>query len=216
MRVIKQLKPALIVANGDILDGARISRFPAEGWGNLPTVKQELDAVIQRMGEIEKVAPKGCFLHRTIGNHDTRFDKRLVTQVAEFEGIQGFCLADYLPKWSASFSLMVNEICMIKHRFHGGIHSSYNNVLKAGLSMVTGHTHILETKGYTDYTGRRWGVSTGMLCDPEDKQFDYAEDAPKNWCQGFAILHFDTDGRLLPPELVEVIDGQAYFRGKTI
>jgi hypothetical protein len=111
---------------------------------------------------------------------------------------------------------MVNEVCMVKHRLqHGGIHSGYNNVLKAGISTVSGHTHLLEVKGWGDYTGRRYGVSTGMLADPDGDQFSYMEDNPVPWCQGFAILKFQ-NGRLLPPELCEVIEGTAYFRGEAI
>jgi hypothetical protein len=106
---------------------------------------------------------------------------------------------------------------MIKHRLqHGGIHSSYNNVLKSGISTCSGHTHLLEVKGWGDYKGRRYGISTGMLADPESSAFHYLEDNPVPWCQGFAILHFDNDGRLLPPELCEVVEGVAYFRGSSI
>jgi hypothetical protein len=33
LRIIKKVKPVMVVANGDIMDGARISRFAAEGLG---------------------------------------------------------------------------------------------------------------------------------------------------------------------------------------
>jgi hypothetical protein len=36
-----------------------------------------------------------------------------------------------------------------------------------------------------------------------------------NWCSGFAVLTF-RNGKLLPPELCEVIDGVAYFRGEEV
>ena len=32
VKVIKQLKPDLVIANGDLFDGARISRHPRAGW----------------------------------------------------------------------------------------------------------------------------------------------------------------------------------------
>jgi hypothetical protein len=54
-----------------------------------------------------------------------------------------------------------------------------------------------------------------MLSDPTGNQFAYTEDNPVPWCSGFAVLHF-RDGLLLPPELVEVIDNVAYFRGEAI
>ena len=218
INVIKKIKPRMIIANGDILDGATISKYGPEGWQTKPTLKQELESVQYHMDAIVK-ACKGLevILHRTIGNHDIRFEKRLAGLVPEYKDISGTTLSDHIPEWSVSWSVLVNENTMIKHRLqHSGIHSGYNNVLKAGVSTVSGHTHLLEAKGWGDYRGRRWGVSTGMLADPKSQAFDYIEDNPVPWCSGFAILSYDNDGRLLPPELCEVIDGVAYFRGTSV
>lgn len=217
LKVIKMLKPKAIIANGDILDGGSISRFGPMDWTPVVSLRDELEAVQWHMDKIVKACKGlGTFLHRTTGNHDIRFDRRLAGQVPEFKGIGGTCLKDHIPEWTVSWSVMVNEVCMVKHRLqHGGIHSGYNNVLKAGISTVSGHTHLLEVKGWGDYTGRRYGVSTGMLADPDGDQFNYMEDNPVPWCQGFAVLKFQ-NGRLLPPELCEVIEGTAYFRGEAI
>ena len=218
LKLIKKFKPTMIVANGDILDGATISKYGPEGWQTKPTLKQELEAVQWHMSEIVKAAKgTGAILHRTIGNHDIRFEKRLAGLVPEYRDISGTRLSDHLPEWSVSWSLMVNNNTMIKHRFqHSGIHSGYNNVLKSGISTCSGHTHLLQSSNWTDYAGRRYGVSTGMLADPSSQAFDYIEDNPVSWCSGFVLLHYYNDGRLLPPELVEVIDGTAFFRGEEI
>lgn len=218
LKVIKKVKPVMVVANGDILDGATISKYGPEGWQTKPSLKQELESVQHHMDAIVKACKGlGTILHRTVGNHDIRFEKRLAGLVPEFKDIQGTRLSDHLPEWSVSWSVLVNENTMIKHRLqHSGIHSGYNNVLKSGLSTCSGHTHLLEVKGWGDYKGRRWGISTGMLADPKSQAFDYIEDNPVPWCSGFAILSYDNTGRLLPPELAEVIDGVAYFRGSSI
>ena len=215
IKLIKQLKPKLIIGNGDLLDGATIHSHGFMGWESPPTLKQELEAVQDAMSGIEKAA-KGAILHRTIGNHDIRFDRRLAGQVPEYRDIAGTTLKDHLPLWTVSWSVMVNGNTMIKHRINGGIHSAYMNTLRGGVSTVTGHTHLLEVKPWSDYTGRRWGVSTGMLADPDDAQFRYAEDSPRPWCQGFAVLRYDDNGMLLPPELCEVVGGVAYFRGEPV
>ena len=60
----------MIVANGDILDGGSISRFGASGYSTPPNLKDELEWLQKCLEEIEDIAPKGCILHRTIGNHD--------------------------------------------------------------------------------------------------------------------------------------------------
>ena len=81
---------------------------------------------------------------------------------------------------------------------------------------VTGHTHRLTIREYTDYQGVRYGCETGMLADPEDAQFDYALDGPKNWQPGFMVCTFK-DGVMLPPERCEVVKGVgAVFRGCVI
>jgi hypothetical protein len=104
---------------------------------------------------------------------------------------------------------------MVKHRHHNGIHATYNNTLKGGRTIVTGHLHRLAVTPWADYNGRRWGVDTGTLSDPLSPQFDYGENNPTPHTSGFAVLTFK-DGRLLPPELVEVLDGVAYFRGSAV
>lgn len=207
---------AAIVANGDVFDGATTGRHARIGWAKSPTTKQELEAVQDRLGEIEAVAPKGAKLIRTWGNHDIRFDSRLSNAAPEYEGILGMALSDHLPMWKACWSLMVNDSVMIKHRYHNGIHATYNNALKSGRSIVTGHLHRLCVTPWGDYNGRRWGIDTGTLADPDGPQFDYAEDNPKPHCAGFAVLTFDEQGGMLPPELCEVINGKAYFRGKRV
>jgi hypothetical protein len=58
-------------------------------------------------------------------------------------------------------------------------------------------------------------VDTGTLAQPHGPQFDYAENNPSPHTSGFAVLTFK-DGVLLPPELVEVLDDRAYFRGQCI
>lgn len=212
----KSLKPNMVVINGDAFDGSSISRHDPIMWEQRPSVKQELDACKDRLWEVEKVCGNAS-LHWNWGNHDQRFNTRLSSQVGDgFKDIQGFDLKDHFPRWKFSMSMMVNESCMIKHRFNNGIHAIYNNVLRSGTSMVTGHLHSLKVTPYSDYNGTRYGVDTGCLADPHGSQFGYAEDNPKNHRSGFAVLTY-YNGKLMPPELCEVIDedeGLVHFRGK--
>jgi hypothetical protein len=206
----------MIVLNGDIFDFAQISQHNRIGYQKHPTVLQELEEVQNRLGDIEKVRPAGCILHRTIGNHDLRFDGKLSNVLPQYEGVKGMCLADHLPGWSYSWSVRVNDNTMIKHRWHNGIHAVYNNILKGGLSMVTGHLHSLKVTPWTNYTGDLYGVDTGMMAAVKDEQFIYHENASVNWRAGFAILTY-INGHLMPPELVQVInedEGLVFFRGK--
>ena len=216
VKLIPELSPRMLIMNGDVFDGAGISRFDPEGWKSNPSVKAELDACSDRLGEIEAVAANAK-LHWTWGNHDMRFNTRLASQVGTaFQGVQGMNLTDHFPRWKFSTSIMVNESCMIKHRWHNGIHAVYNNALKSGCSFVSGHLHSLKVTPYSDYTGDRYGVDTGTLSAINSENFSYHEDQSVNWRSGFAVLQFH-NGKLLPPELCQVIDednGIVYFRGK--
>lgn len=211
LKASKELKPSLVVLNGDLFDGATVSRHPAGMWAQekRPNVKQELEACQSFMGAIK--APQRLWMW---GNHDARFEARLAALTPEYEGVPGFALKDHFPEWKMGMSLWVNDDVVIKHRYHNGIHAVYNNALKGGKSIVTGHLHSLKVMPWTDYNGNRYGVDCGTLSDTNGNQFDYTEDNPKNWRSGFAVLTF-YKGRLLMPELVQVCgDDEVEFRGQ--
>lgn len=203
-----------VVLNGDILDGGQISRHPRIRWSKRPTVKQELDAVVDRLTEIEKIVKPGTKLMRTYGNHCARFESRLSAQVPEYEGIGGFLLRDHLPLWEDSDRIDVNEDMVIIHDWHSGVHSGWNDVLKGGCHTVTGHTHELSCKAHKGFKELHYGIKTGMLADEFQEEFDYRIGKPgMNWQSGFAVLTW-VDGMLLYPEFAAVRDdGHCYFRG---
>jgi predicted phosphodiesterase len=216
VELARKLQPDVIVMNGDLLDGSSISRHAPLGWEERPTVEQELNAVRQRLTEIEKAAPSADRFW-TMGNHDARFDMRLADLLPQFKGVQGFTLKDHFAAWKFCVSLWIDGAerpIVVKHRYNGGIHAGYNNALKSGVTMCTGHTHAMECKSWTDYTGHRYGIQCGTMADPNQTTFDYAEDGPKNWVSGFVVLNI-RDNFLLMPEFVKVHKaGQYEWRGE--
>lgn len=219
LALAKKLKPQLVVANGDVFDGARVSRHSRIGWEKAPTVREEVEVVCLRMREIERAAP-GAELIRTVGNHDLRFESYISANAPELEGVHGTSLLDFLPRWRAGWALHINRgghgWTVVRHtHVAGGVHSAYNSTLRAGLSYIHGHLHKLQVVPYGDYKGRRYGVDTGTLAEPHGPQFGYTQAGPLNWASGFAVLTF-REGRLLLPELVEVVNGQAWFRGEPV
>ena len=219
LRLIKALKPDIVVLNGDILDGARISRHARIMWEKQPTLKDELHAVQDRCAEIERAAGRARLV-RTIGNHDARFENYWSANTPEAEDMPGMTLLDYLPRWRAGWALHVNADTdgwtVIRHRpVSGGIHSAYNSTLRAGTHYVHGHLHKLGVTAWGDYRGRRYGVDTGTLAEINGPQFNYTEAGPHNWASGFAVLTF-RDGRLLQPELAVFEAGAVHFRGQPV
>lgn len=218
IKTIKKLKPSLIVMNGDSFDGARVSRHAPGGYAQLPEVADELSAVQELHGEIENAAPDGCPLVWCAGNHDNRFSSRLAIAAPEFMRVKGFDIADHFESWQFTWSLWINGHTVIKHRHHQGVHSAYQNTLKGGKNVVTGHTHRMGATMFADYNGLRWGIECGTLGEwtTKDDKMSWAEDNPANHSQGFVILTFADDGTLLEPEFCRVMNGKAWFRGKAI
>lgn len=209
-----KLKPDVAVINGDLFDGATVSRFPAGMWlqEKRPNVRQELEACQAFLDALQ--APKRIW---TWGNHDARFEARLAAMTPEYEGVPGFALKDHFPEWTFGMSMFVNDDLVIKHRAGAnGIHAVYQNALKGGRSIVTGHLHSLKVTPWTDYNGTRYGVDTGTLADVDGPQFDYVEDSARNWRSGFVLLTI-VGGKLLYPEIVQVWDeNSVQFRGEII
>lgn len=210
-----ELKPKALILNGDVFDGAETGRHPPIMWSHPPTTNEELQAVDERLDEIRNSA-KGAELFWTIGNHDARFESRLSKDAPQYRGVAGTRLKDHFPHWQICWSIWVNDLVVVKHRFKGGVHATHNNTVNAGKTMVTGHLHSLKVTPFSDYNGTRWGVDTGTMADPYGPQFEYAEDNPLNHRSGFAVLTFH-NGKLLWPELASVVDAEhIQFRGQII
>ena len=217
---IKELQPKAVIANGDIFDGAGISRHPRIGWAKAPTVMQELKACTLAMGEIEEAAKKARHNVKLIwplGNHDARFETFLAANAPQYEHVKGFSLRDHFPDWEPCWSVWLNDSTIVKHRFKGGIHATHNNTMWSGKNIITGHLHSLKVTPFTDYNGVRYGIDTGTLAEPYGPQFeDYTEQGPLNWRSGFAVLTF-SNGKLLLPELATTHGPDSIeFRGRVI
>ena len=220
IQLVKELKPKHVILVGDVFDGARISRHPRIGFlENRPSVKDEIKAVGEYLSDLETAAPRGAVLIWCLGNHDARYESYLAAMAPEMEGVHGMHLKDHFPKWLPCWSVHINEgmpsHTAIKHRWHNGIHAHYNNVLKSGVSFVTGHLHKLDARKWADFRGNRYGVDCGFMADPDDDQFiHYTEDNPKDWTSGFPVLTYK-EGKLMRPEFVQKWDeSRIEFRGQ--
>lgn len=214
----KRMKPAAVIVNGDVFDGASISRHPSIGWEAKPSVRQELEAVADWLGDLTIAAGKAKRIWPA-GNHDLRFESRVAANLPEFAGVKGVHLKDHFPDWVPCWRCDINESVVVKHRGQGGEHADWNNTVKAGRTMVTGHDHRTGVTPFRDYNGIRWGVRCGYMGDsPLDDQFvNYMEASEAvNWHPAFVVLTFK-GGRLLWPELVtKHDDDNVEFRGEVI
>jgi hypothetical protein len=192
------------------------------GFDQTFTVKQELDACVEYLTEVEQASRHKSNLIWTLGNHDMRFESMLANSSAhKYEGIKGFTLKDHFPLWQSCWSYWVNDNTQIKHRHKGGYNAGRANVQASSVHTVTGHTHVLTVHPFTTLNpaftmGTIYGVQTGCLANPYGQQFSYMEDSARDHRSGFAMLTYER-GQLLPPELIQVWDeaaGEVTFRGK--
>jgi len=207
VKVAKSLKVDGIIMNGDVIDGARISRHPQVRGSKAPRIEKEIETAKAWL----KMLPNAKYKLWTLGNHDLRVDNYIAANASELDGYI-LSLQEHFTDWDFSFAFDINET-EIRHRFRSGVHSGYNNTLHSGINIITGHTHQLQVTAMRDRKGSRWGVETGMLADPQGPQFQYSEGTPSRSQQGFVVIAFDEDGVMFPPEMCEMINGRPVFRG---
>lgn len=207
--VAHKLKPKAIVLNGDMLDGARVSRHGALLGARAPKIDEEIDALHACLAML----PKSSLRIWTIGNHDQRVNNYLAANAPEMDSYVGR-LEDRFAQWEFAYAAMLGDV-EVRHRFRGGIHTGWNNALHAGISIITGHTHQLQVTAVRNRNGSHWGVETGMLGDPRSRAFEYHEGQPSRAHEGFVVLSYD-DGALMPPEFCEMVRGRPVFRGKPV
>jgi len=225
LKLLKQLKPKLVALNGDFFDGSRASRFDAMGWQELPTIIEELDAVKQRFREIEGACGDAQRWFGP-GNHDTRFDRQLATNMPEYKGVPGMRIKDHLEGWPMAYVAVVNRHVdvpvLVMHNFRGGIHGPWTSVQNAGpgCTIILGHNHSQKNYPLTGFFRTAYGVDAGCIADVDHPAFSWAMARPRNWRSGFCVLTFDRMGRHLPPEFCEVQrfknHRRAVFRGAVI
>jgi hypothetical protein len=195
------------ILNGDVIDGAVISRWPVNGWEDRPSPAEEIIAAQLAVGAINAKIRRIW----TFGNHDWRLESYIAQHAPALKGLKGVHLKDWFPDWEPCWRVRINGNVNIKHRSPGA-----NPLLrgrKAGQSIITGHLHSLNVVRWTDYSGDHFSVDTGTLARiPGERhvpQFTgYTEDNPVDWASGFIILTF-YNSRLLWPEVVHVIDEEA-------
>jgi len=218
LHLVEDAKPKYVVVNGDWYDFPSIGRFHRIGWAEQPSIADELESGTNCLDQIKKASPKSkrIFL---LGNHDMRFDGKLSNCIPELQNVPGSKLEHHLKGWRIGLSATFNDTLIVKHRWHTGMHSSYNDVLRGGKNIATAHDHKLNIRPWTDYSGTRYGVKTGTLSDLWDECFAYMENNSVDWQPGCA--HIQVSGNIIIPSLCPlVIDkkhkhwGKIYHQGK--
>jgi hypothetical protein len=216
------LRPNIVVLNGDVLDFPLIGRHAPIMWESAPEPWQEIEAAQDHLDDIAKASRRARKMW-LLGNHDARFEANLANNAKQYRNIKGVHLSDHFGLWEKGWSCAVNSLVepgrtMIKHKPRGGgMNAARASTLNSGWSYIHGHLHSQKVTPVTDYNGDRYGVDAGCIADPSFKQFvNYTEDAALDWRSGFCVLNY-RDGKLMMPELVSVWNERnVQFRGDLI
>ena len=218
--LVKSRQLKCVVANGDIMDLSILSTFakftldirPAER-----TVQQEILDSQKQLNKIQKIINSSKYPVKqiaTFGNHEMRLSKFESMWGKQFEDFEGFKMQNLFPDWEWAMSHLVDDTVMIKHRMRGGIHTAYQNSMRSGMNIVTGHTHQLNQRTFNTYTTSSMSVQTGHL---SEDYHPYLEDNVANdWNIPISVIMIDPVEKTIHPELVQVnnLFRTAYFRGK--
>lgn len=211
----RKLKPVLVTCNGDALDGTQIGKWPLLSHHRTFPLREQLETMKLHMDAIQKASGKARLAY-CLGNHCVRLSRYIAVQAEHFLDMPYTRLEDWIPAWPLSWTVEINPgtlgMTVIRHRNQAGM--LHLQAIKAGANYIHGHLHKLNVHRVPTFNGVRYSVDTGSLADPQSDAFDYMEGNPDH-AQGFAVLTFK-GGKLLPPELVEVVDGTAYFRGAPV
>lgn len=217
VEAVKQYKPKEVWINGDLMDFPSISRFPRRQWEERPTAAEEIEWAGEQMQDLTKACDKaGATKRITRGNHDDRFELYLSKNAPGIEGLPGTTTKELyavFDGWQLYHSLVVNDSSVVKHVWHGGIHSAYNNVVRSGKTIITGHTHKLNIRPWGDYNGVRFAVETGFVGEIQGPQFAYVDGNPTDWHPGFMVTWWDADG-LASYEAIHTHSDRARVNGK--
>lgn len=238
--VCRDLKPDIVVFNGDILEGSEITSYPKiPGW-TIP-LQLEFDFARSMFEQTRKVVGEDCEIIWTAGNHGLDRWARYLTQVApalanlrtlrfdKLAGLddlnirlaQGGTIASPEGTEADAPGLLLYG-CFREH--HGtilGQMPALGELKAAGRSGTSGHVHRASVAFGTNESDNTicW-MTTPMGCG-ERAGRAYMKGISKNWQKGFGVsfIHPGSIVRQYPvitDDGVAIVEGRTYTRGSKL
>lgn len=221
LAVAKDIDPDGVYILGDYADFYSINAHGKAPHINIK-LKDEIYEVHQRLKELSDLFPKAkkVFIE---GNHEFRlaryiankcpdlFDLLTIPELFKL-GEYGFDFVPYGPNQQVR---VLNSHLFARHEpISGGVHVAHGSVVKAGKSVIFGHTHRIQESQVVSIDGDNYrGISSGWLGDKnhEDGVFNYVKNHHQ-WAQGFSIVTVLPDGTWFN-QLVHIIDNKCVVDG---
>lgn len=213
LNLINQIKPDRVVLNGDIADFFQLSRFNTTGLRE-EHLQEEIDQANDFRRQVRVAAPDAV-IDETEGNHDNRVRTYVAVKAGALKSLRAlkpdelFQYRDLGIQAHPGAGFLLRPHFLVKHgtivRGEAGA-SAKAELMAAGVSGVSGHTHRLARYTKAGYVQREW-LEQGCLCRTDP---DYVTGAP-NWRQGCAIGEFSTRTDTFVLHEVPFVDGRLRF-----
>lgn len=201
LEVGREIKPDVVLLNGDTLDFHRLSRFEKDVRKR--STKDEIAAANQLLDVIDELFPKALRIWKD-GNHDERYEKYIMANAGElFELVAEKASLDKVLEledrgWhyvTEKRPIYAGELTILHgHEYPtpviGPVNAARGLFLRTKQASLVGHHH--QTSEHNESTVRGTSIeafSTGCLCElhPEYARFN-------KWNHGFAEIALRPDG----------------------
>ena len=216
---IRFFKPHHVWLLGDVIDFYSISRFRKDPKRN-EQLQDDLDETCDFLKRVRDAAPRAK-RHYIFGNHEARLRNYLWTDAAALNSLRSLRLHEQLHlveygfKWYERGWTRWHDI-IVKHgnivRQQAGA-SAHAELLKNGLSGVSGHTHRLGQAFKTNAAGIYTWVESGCLAKTTP---EYLEGQQADWQHGLTIGFVKKHSTRFSLSPIPIIDGTLLFDLKTI
>ena len=218
LRFIKDIQPDMIVSLGDFYDFHDVSKFDKDPT-KTQSLQKEIDEGKKLWKAIKACAPK-AELYLLTGNHEQRLHKYLLRN-PELYSLSSLKLENILELKEygvkiipVNKDLFLNKNLLLTHgaQADGGklsTKSGYTanaNLLKKGVSGISGHSHRLGASFKTDYTGTKAWYEAGCLSklDPE-----YTK--RPDWQHGFIVAHYGSE--FFHVQMIPITESYNFYYG---
>lgn len=197
LKVTEELEPTGVVVLGDFLDFHGIARFDLDRSKKDALLQTEIEAGKRILAQIKDASPEAELRQFVEGNHEARLTKWMWANPA-FRALDALAIPSLLEMEKSGFepalrkSISLGPAFVVKHGSFiaqdAGM-SGKKELLRAGVSGASGHTHRLGTFFLrTESSLMSWTECGHLQRNPPSW-------APiQNWQQGLAYVDFDPVG----------------------
>lgn len=195
LREIKAVGVDAIYLNGDLLDAYQLSRHEKNKLNR--SFKYEVDMGRLFFEELRIQFPEVDIYYK-IGNHDVRFDKYIMDNAEQLNGLISLGdilrLRDHRVKLVGSYTKVIAGKLNILHGHELPVKGAMNHARavmnKVSSNVLMGHFHRSDRSYMRDLDGDVHAVfGTGCLCKLNPKYMSI-----NNWNHGWALVELEKDG----------------------